>query len=126
AARAIYAAPVLLATFTVVALIEPAAAEPLRLFPALFALLAFLAWRAIAEDQFPVYFVAAFFGVVAEASWSAAHLDTDHLRAGILIYAAFAVFYLVVPLVSRRIGRPPQPAWGPRAVLIGALCVVLF
>jgi uncharacterized membrane protein len=123
---AMYAAPILLFAFTVVAVSDPNAANPWRIFPVLFVLLALLAWRAVAEPAHPIYFVAAFFGVAAESAWSAVHLDSAHLGGGLLLYVAFAAFYLAVPLIARRIGHPLQPAWGGGAVLIAALCVLLF
>ena len=126
AARAEYAAPVLLFVFAVIARIEPAAGAPLRLFAPMFALLALIAWRALAAGRFPLYFIAAFFGVAAEASWSATHLTAEHLRAAVLLYAAFGIFYLGVPLVARRLRRAIVPAWGGGAVLIASLFLLLF
>ena len=125
-AFAVYAAPTLLFVFTVIARIEPAAAAPWGLFAPLFALLALLAWRALATGDMALYFIAAFFGVAAEGSWSSTHLTIDHLPAALQLYAAFAVFYLGVPLAARRIGRPLVPAWGGGAVLIASLLMLLY
>ena len=72
-----------------------------------------------------LYFIAAFFGVAAEGAWSSTHLTIDHLPAALQLYAAFAVFYLGVPLAARRIGRPLTPAWGGGAVLIASLLMLL-
>jgi len=126
AAQAEYAAPILLFVFPVIARIEPAAEAPLRLFAPLFALLALVAWRALSAEKFPLYFIAAFFGVAAEASWSATHLTAEHLRAAVLLYAVFGVFYLGVPLIARRTGRQIVPAWGGGAVLVASLLLLLF
>lgn len=126
AAQAVYAAPVLLFVFPVIARIEPAVEAPLKLFAPLFGLLALIAWRAIATEEFPLYFIAAFFGMAAEASWSATHLTADHLRAAVVLYAAFGVFYLGVPLLARRLGREIAPAWGGGVVLIASLLLLLF
>jgi uncharacterized membrane protein len=126
AAQAQYAAPILLFVFPVIARIEPAAAAPLKLFAPLFALLALIAWRALAANELPLYFIAAFFGLAAEASWSATHLTPDHLRAAELLYAAFGLFYLGVPLIARHTGRHIVPRWSGGAVLIASLLLLLF
>jgi hypothetical protein len=76
--------------------------------------------------MFALYFVAAFFGVTAEAAWSARHLTADHLRAAVALYGMFAAFYFSVPMLGRRIGRALQPAWGPGAVLIASLVMLFF
>ena len=73
------------------------------------ALLILIAWRAFATGTFELYYIAAFFGLVAEAAWSATHLTIDHLRAGIVLYGAFGAYYLGVPLVARRLGRTLTP-----------------
>jgi len=125
-ARAVYAAPALLFVFVVIARLEPAVASPWGLFAPLFGLLALLTWRALATGNMPLYFIAAFFGLVAEAAWSAVHLTLDHLRAALQLYAAFAAFYLGVPLVARRLHRPMTPAWGSGAVLIASLLMLLY
>jgi len=126
AARAVYAAPILLFVFPVIARIEPATEAPLKLFAPLFALLALVAWRALATEEFPLYFIAAFFGLTAEAAWSATHLTPERLRAAVMLYVAFGVFYLGVPLLARRTGRAIVPEWGGGAVLIASLLILLF
>lgn len=126
AARAVYAAPLLLFVFPVIARIEPAAAAPLRLFAPLFVLLLLISWRALVTAEFPLYFIAAFFGMAAEAAWSATHLTEQHLRSALALYAAFGGFYFGVPLVARRTGRVMEPRWGGGAVLIASLLLLLF
>jgi uncharacterized membrane protein len=125
-ARAVYAAPILLFVFPAITRIEPAADSPLALFAPLLALLVLIAWRAFALDEFQLYYVAAFFGLVAEAAWSATHLTVDHLRAGFVVYGAFGAYYLGVPLVARRFGRALAPRWGGGAVLVASLLILLF
>ena len=126
AARAVYTAPLLLFVFPVIARIEPLAAAPLLLFVPLFALMLLLAWRALVTGASGLYFIAAFFGVAAEASWSATHLTLDHLRAALVLYAAFGAYSFGVPLAARRTGRAMEPRWGGGAVLIVGLCLLLF
>jgi hypothetical protein len=124
--RAEYVAPALLFVFAVIARIEPAVATPWTLFGILFALLGVIAWRAVASEESALYFTAAFFTLVAEASWSATFLTTERLFASIVLYAAFGMFYLGVPLVGRRLGRPLTPAWGSGALTLASLTLLLF
>ena len=125
-ARAVYAAPVLLLVFPVIVRIEPAAAPPLVPFAALFAVLAVIAWRALKTSEAGLYFVGAFFAVAAEASWSATHLTIARLGSAIVLYTAFALFYLGVPLAWRRTWQEMYPAWGGGALLIASLGLLLF
>ena len=125
-AKAAYTAPVLLFFFPIVARIEHAVASPSALFGVLFALLALIAWRALATSRTGLYFVAAFFAVTAEASWSASNLTVERLGAAVALYAIFGVFYLGVPLVARRLGRQLEPPWGGGIVLIASLMLLLY
>ena len=81
-------------------------ASPWALFAPLFALLALLTWRALATGNMPLYFIAAFFGLVAEAAWSAVAPDARSRARGAALYAAFA------RLLPRRSpdGATPSPA----------------
>ena len=124
--RTEYAAPVLLFVFAALARIEPDVASPLILFSVLFGTLALIAWRAVTSGESGLYFVAAFFAVVAEAAWSATFLTAEHLRAAIALYAGFGVFYLGVPLIARARGRELQPRWGAGTLTIGSLAMLLF
>jgi len=126
AERSVIAAPILMFVFPVLARIEPAAEAPLMLFAPLFALLVLIAWRALVTGQFPLYFIAAFFGMAAEAAWSATHLTDTHFRAAFALYAAFGAYYFGVPIIARRTGRVMDPSWGGGAVLISSLLLLLF
>src|SRR6185295_13936080 len=68
----------------------------------------------------------AFFAVAAEAAWSATHLMPGRLGAAVILYAAFALFYLGVPLAWRRSRREMYPRWGSGALLIASLALLLF
>src|SRR5262249_4788804 len=125
-ARAIYAAPLLLFVFTAIARIEPAADAPLRLFAPMLALIGVITWQAFARREFPLYYVAAFFAVAAEAAWSAAHLTIDHLRAAIGVYAAFGILYIGAPAAARRARVRMTPRWGGGVVLIASLMLLLY
>jgi hypothetical protein len=123
---ATYAAPVLLFVFPVLAGIEPAAARPQLLFPALFTLALVLAWRGVASNTGAYYYVAAFFTLAAEAVWSLRHLAPATLAAGLALFAAFAVLYIGVPVVARRVGRPLTPRAGGGVVLLASTILLLF
>jgi uncharacterized membrane protein len=126
AVQAIYAAPILLFVFPVLARIDPAAASPWMPFLTLYVLLALLAWRALAIPNASIFYISAFFALAAEAAWSATHLVTEQLGTAVMLYAIFGVFYLGVPIVARRMGRPLEPRWGAGAVVLGSLVMLLF
>jgi uncharacterized membrane protein len=126
ASSASYTAPLLLFVFPVLARIEPATASPAMLFGTLFALLALIAWRALSIPNAALFFIAAFFALAAEASWSATHLLAERLGVAVLLYAVFGVFFLGVPIAARRMGRPLEPTWGAGAVVLASLVLLLF
>jgi hypothetical protein len=123
---ATYAAPALLFVFPVLTGIEPAAANPLLLFPALFAIVAVLAWRAIASGTGAYYYVAAFFTLAAEAVWSLRYLTPERLAPGLALFAAFAVLYIGVPAIARWTARPLTPQGGGGIVLLASTILLLF
>ena len=126
ASQAISAGPILLFVFPVLARIEPATASPWGLFGILYVLLALFAWRALATPDSTLFFISAFFALVAEASWSATNLITERLLTAVGLYAVFGVFYLGVPVVARRIRKPLEPRWGAGAVVLASLVMLLF
>ena len=123
---ATYAAPVLIFAFPILIALEPAAARPQLLFPALFALVGVLAWRGVASGTGAYYYIAAFFALAAEAVWSRRYLTSDTLASGLVLFAAFAAVYIGVPLVARRAGRPLTPAVGGGVVLLASTILLLF
>jgi hypothetical protein len=123
---AIYAAPILLFVFPVLARIEPAAASPWMLFGTMYVLLALLAWRALAIPEPKLFFISAFFALAAEASWSATHLLSERLLTAVMLYALFGLFYLGVPIAARRRGKPLEPRWGAGAVVCVSLVMLLY
>jgi Predicted membrane protein (DUF2339) len=126
AKHARFAAPLLLFVFTALARIEPAFSSPLPLFAVLLVLLVTIAWRAAATADGPLYYVAAFFAIATQASWSAMHLTTETLRTGVVIYAVFGVVAIGTPLFARRHYQALQPEWGSGAVLLVSLGLLLF
>jgi len=121
-----YVAPLLLFAFAMLARTDRAATSPIALFLVLFALAGVIALRAIAGRQGGLYFVAAFFALAAEATWSALHLTTASLQTAVGLYGAFGLFAIGVPIVARRLGRPLEPAYGAGTVLMGGLAMLLF
>ena len=124
--KASYVAPILLFTIAVIVRIEPQTEAPLTIFAAAFVILAIVVWRAFTAGDAGLYFTAAFFALAAEASWSATHFSPARLWTAVALYAAFAVFYLGVPLAWRRLGRVMEPKWGSGAVLLASLAMLLF
>jgi uncharacterized membrane protein len=125
-ARAIFVAPLLLFLPAALAGIEPAFAAPLPLFATIVGLLLLIAWRAAAERDGRLYFIAAFFTIAAQAAWSVTHLAAETLGTAIRWYALFGLVSLGAPLAARRSSRPFEPAWGSGAVLIASLGLLLF
>ena len=106
--------------------IEPAFAAPWLPLGVLLGLVIGIAWRAMVTDEGELYFIAAFFAIAAQASWSATWLDGAHLRTAVEIYALFGLVALGVPLLARRSGHPLEPASGGGIVLIASLPLLLF
>ena len=121
-----YAAPLLLFVPAVLARTEPSFARPLWVFATTLALVLVVAWRAIAEERGGLYFVAAFFAVAVQASWSSSHLTLERLRGAVAAYAVFGAAAIGVPVFARRIGRELEPAEGAGVVLLASLGLLLF
>ena len=126
AARAHYAAPLLLFAFPVLAAIEPSFVAPWPLLGTLLALVVLIAWRAVASGSGSLYYIAAFFAIATQAVWSAAHLTLERLGTAVGVYVAFGLVSLAVPVVARRMSRPLQPASGGGVVLLLGLTLLFF
>jgi hypothetical protein len=72
---AVFAAPLLLITFPVLAFFEPSAASPAGFFSALFVLITAIAAYALVRREPLVHLLAAFFAIAAGLVWSAEYLD---------------------------------------------------
>src|SRR5262249_12361533 len=103
------AAPLLLFVFPVLFAFEPGAAAPGLPFAVLFLLLGAVAGFALLYEEGWLHFTAAFFGLGAEAVWSARYLDEQRLLAAVSLYALFGLFYLGVPIAARRLRRALRP-----------------
>ena len=126
AAHAVYASPVLLFAFPVLAKIEPVFASPLVLFGVLLGLVLLCAWRAVATSEAFLYFIAAFFAVGAQAVWSAEHLTVDRLGTVVVLYGVFGLLNAGVPAVARRIGRTLEPQWAAGIMLLASLGLLTY
>ena len=124
--RSALAAPALLFVFPALIAIEPRCGAPLPVFGALFALMAVVAAASIARREGSLHLLAAFFAVVAEAVWSVRYLNDETLLAGLAVYGVFALFYLGIPMLARRLGRPLQPVGGAAVLLLVSLALLFF
>jgi uncharacterized membrane protein len=117
-ARAVFAAPLLLFTVPVLIGLEPRAVSPWLAFGTLLVLAAACSAYAIRRNESFVHHVAAFFALAAQAVWSIKYLSAAWLIPGLVMYAAFGLFYVATPAIARHLGRPlgPQGAAG-----VGAL-----
>ncbi len=95
------AAPVLLFMFTVLSEIELRAVDPRLLFGVLFALVALLGFAAARYRSGTIWFIAAFFAMTAQWSWSAGYLVSSNVGEAMLWHAAFAILFVAVPVLSR-------------------------
>lgn len=121
-----FAAPLLLAAFPALILLEPATAAPGLLFGVLFLLLLACAVFALAYRSGWVHFGAALFAIAAEAVWSGRHLTPETLLPGLALYTVFGFFYLGVPLAARRLGRTLEPQGASSVVLLAGLALLGF
>ncbi len=125
-ARAVFAAPVLLFVFAALVRVEPATDSPALLFIPLFALVAAIGWRAIVSRQGTLYYSAAFLTLTTEAVWTMTFLRSERLGAAVVLYTAFGLMYVGVPMLARRQSRALQPEAGSGVVLLASLALLLF
>lgn len=123
----VYAAPLLLFVIPVLILLERRTDAPGLVFTVTLLLLAACAAFAIARAEGGVHYVAAFFALAAEAVWSARALTPERLLPALAVYGVFGLFYIGVPIVARRRGRPftPQGAGGVLGLVSIALLIFL-
>lgn len=106
--------------------LEPRTASPVLLFSVLFVLAALASAYALRYEGGLVYYVAAFFAIVAEGIWSAKHLTAERLYQGLAIYAVFGLLFLGVPVLARRFGRALKPESGVSVTVLVSLAMLLF
>ncbi|MGZ8708987.1 MAG: DUF2339 domain-containing protein [Thermoanaerobaculia bacterium] len=106
--------------------LEPRTASPVLLFSVLFVLLALAAAYALRYEEGLVYYVAAFFTIVAEAFWSVRHLGAERLYEGLAIYGVFGLLFIGVPILARRFNRALLPENGVSATVLVSVAMLLF
>jgi hypothetical protein len=126
AARAVFTAPLLLAAFPVLVVMEPATAQPLLLFGVLALLLIAMAAFAIGRRQGAVYFTAAFFAIVTEIFWSGNYLTPGRLYSALMVYFTFALISIAVPAVARRFNRELQPRAAGAILVLASFLLAFF
>ena len=126
ALRAQCAGPLLLFSFPVVTWLDPRLGNPWPIAMTLIALIAAVAWRAIATRTGALYYIGAFFAIATQAVWSARHLTLERLTTAVALYVAFGLVSLGVLIVARRLRRPLEPAWAGGVVLPFSLALPLF
>ncbi|HET8773451.1 MAG TPA: DUF2339 domain-containing protein, partial [Thermoanaerobaculia bacterium] len=124
--RLVIGAAAILFALPALILLEPQAASPVLLFSTLFVLLALAAAYALRYEEGLVYYVAAFFAIVAEAVWSVRHLTAERLYEGLAIYGVFGLLFLGVPALARKFNRALLPANGVSVTVLVSLAMLLF
>jgi uncharacterized membrane protein len=124
--RAVLAAPLLLFAFPVLLIIEKQTANPALIFGTLVVLLAACAIHAIVRREGIVYFIAAFAAVAAEAVWSARYLAPEQLLGALLVYGLFGLFFIGMPVISRRRGAPLTPQGAGSGLALVSIALLLF
>ncbi|HEX3578796.1 MAG TPA: DUF2339 domain-containing protein [Thermoanaerobaculia bacterium] len=119
-------APAFLLLFPALAILPIPAANPLLLFGTLFLLVAIIAAYAIRHSAGAGYAIAAFLSIVAEGVWSADNVKPATLTSALVIYAAFALLFLAVPIVARRFGRDIVSQRTMMALVLGSIGVLFF
>jgi uncharacterized membrane protein len=119
-------APGVLLMFPILAALEPRNASPWLLFGTLFVLLALIAAYALWHRAGLVYFLSALLALFAEGMWSARYLAPERLVAALILYAVFALFFVGVPVLARRLGRELGPPAATPVVLLLAIGLLLI
>ncbi|MEA2342303.1 MAG: hypothetical protein QOF63_472, partial [Thermoanaerobaculia bacterium] len=119
-------APAFLLMFPALAMLPVPASAPMLLFGTLFILVAIIAGYAIRHSAGAGYAIAAFLAIVAEGVWSADNVKPATLTTALVIYAAFALLFLAVPIVARRLGRDIVSQRTMMALVLGSIGVLFF
>jgi len=122
--NAVFAAPALLFIFPT--LVGAADGAPGLLFTVLFMLLAAAAAYAIRYENGIVYYLAAFCAIATEGIWSSQYLTHERLLQALAIYAIFALFFLGVPLIARRLQRQLKPQGALTFLVLLSIAMLFF
>jgi uncharacterized membrane protein len=119
-------APAFLLLFPALAMLPIPASAPMLLFGTLFVLVAIIAAYAIRHNAGAGYAIAAFLAIVTEGVWSADNVKPATLTTALIIYAAFALLFLAVPVIARRLGRDIVSQRTMIALVLGSIGVLFF
>ncbi|MGA8808245.1 MAG: DUF2339 domain-containing protein [Thermoanaerobaculia bacterium] len=119
-------APAFLLMFPALAILPVPASEPMLLFGVLFLLVAIIAAYAIRHNAGAGFAIAAFLAIVAEGVWSADNVKPATLTTALVIYAAFALLFLAVPIVARRFGSDIVSQRTMMTLVLGSIGVLFF
>ncbi|HEV7572606.1 MAG TPA: DUF2339 domain-containing protein [Thermoanaerobaculia bacterium] len=119
-------APAFLLLFPALAMLPIPASSPTLLFGTLFLLVAIIAAYAIRHSAGAGYAIAAFLAIVAEGVWSADNVKPATLTTALVIYAAFALLFLAVPIIARRFGRDIVSQRTMMTLVLGSIGVLFF
>jgi len=119
-------APAFLLLFPALAMLPIPASAPMLLFGTLFVLVAIIAAYAIRHNAGAGYAIAAFLAIVTEGVWSADNVKPATLTTALIIYAAFALLFLAVPVIARRLGRDIVSQRTMMLLVLGSIGVLFF
>jgi len=119
-------APAFLLLFPALAMLPIPASAPMLLFGTLFILVAIIAAYAIWHSAGAGYAIAAFLAIVTEGVWSADNVKPAMLTTALIIYAAFALLFLAVPVIARRLGRDIVSQRTMMFLVLGSIGVLFF
>jgi len=122
--NAVFTAPALLFIFPT--LVGAGDGAPGLLFTVLFVLLAAAAAYAIRYENGIVYYLAAFCAIATEGIWSSQYLTHERLLHALAIYAIFALFFLGVPLIARRMQRQLKPQGALTFLVLLSIAMLFF
>ena len=122
----IVVAPLFLLLLPAFAAMPVPASSPMLLFGTLFVLVALIAAYAIRHEAGPAYAIAAFLAIATEGVWSADNVTRERLTTAMVIYAVFALLFLAVPVIARRLGRKVVSQWTMLALILGSIGVLFF
>jgi uncharacterized membrane protein len=119
-------APLFLLLFPAFAAMPVPASAPTLLFGTIFVLVALIAAYAIKHEAGPVYAIAAFLAIATEGVWSADNVTPARLMTALIIYAVFALLFLAVPMIARRLGRNVVSRWTMLGLILSSIGVLFF
>jgi Predicted membrane protein len=119
-------APLFLVIFPALAALHIPASAPVLLFGVLFLVVALVTAYAFVHEAGVAYAIAAFLAIATEGVWSADNITKANLTTALLIYAAFALLFLCVPVIARRLGRNVVSQRTMLLLVLGSIAVLFF